>query len=186
MRIRFSILIGAALSVAACDDGFGPQAWDDTPRVFTLFSASRPDLLGQPSAFDAVSLQVVEVEAPSAAGNWDVVLGEQNGQLVLIPAAAFEGQNSRDGIATITGQTFESLTEAPGDTARYSSAPVPIQTGGVYVLRTRRYACSFSSASNFAKLLATAVDAAKGTASFSVVRNPYCNDRSFVPPEEED
>lgn len=148
-----------------------------------LYSASRTDLLGFPSAYDFVNRVVIKVENPGATGTWDVVLaGGAAGPLQLVPAGAFEGQTSRAGIALINGQTFEALTTAPSDTAAFSSQPVTIQTGGVYVVRTRRYACSFSTAVNYAKVKAVAVDPAAGTARFAVVRNPYCNDRSFVPP----
>ena len=183
MRFRFALLIIAAAATAACDDGFGPQPWDATPDTITLFSASRLDLLGQPTAYDFVNRITIRVEQPGTANGWDVLLSGTSA-LQLNPASAFQGQNSRAAIATITNATFDALTEAPGDTASYSTNPITIQTGGVYVVRTRRYACSFSTAVNFAKIKAVSVDAAAGKARFAVVRNPYCNDRSFVPPED--
>lgn len=168
----------------ACDDGLGPQVWDDTPSTFALYSASRPELLGFPSAYDFVNLQPTRIESPGSAGNWDVVLATAGAQLQLIPAGAFEGQTSRAGIATITGQTFANVTSAPSDTAAFSSQPVTLQAGGIYVVRTRRYACSYGTAVNYAKIEVLTVNPAQGTATFNVVRNPYCNDRSFVPPED--
>ena len=183
MRIRLSLLILLAASVAACDDGLGPQPWDATPDTVSLYSASRSELLGYPSAFDFVNLAVIRVESPGSAGSWDVVLAGSAG-LQLVPAGAFEGQDSRAGIAVITGTTFEALTSAPTDTSQYSSQAVALQQGGVYVVRTRRAVCSFSTAVHFAKIKVVSIDAARGVASFAVVRNPDCNDRSFVPPKD--
>lgn len=183
MRLRFALIFLAAVSASACDDDLGIQPWDATPDTIPLFSLSRPDLLGLPSAYDFVNRRQVEVETPGNGGNWDVALGESNGQLQLIPASAFEGQgSSRARIATITGTAFNSLEEAPSDTARYTALPVNLTAGGVYVVRTRRSACGFSSASFFAKIQALTVDNAAGRATFAVVVNPFC-DRSFVPPE---
>jgi len=186
VRFRFSLIFLAAVSASACDDELGIQNWDAQPDTIPLFSLSRPDLLGLPSAYDFVNRRQVEVETPGNGGNWDVALGESNGQLQLIPAAAFSGQTaSRARIATITGTPFASLDEAPSDTTLYTAQPVTLTVGGVYVVRTRRSACSlsFSTASFYAKLQALTVNVADGRATFAVVVNPFC-DRSFVPPDE--
>ncbi|HUP89893.1 MAG TPA: hypothetical protein VM100_11095 [Longimicrobiales bacterium] len=182
MRVRFLLLILAAVASGACDDALGPQAWDATPDTITLYSASRTDLLGFPSGYDFVNRTPIRVEAAGTVGAWDVVLAGTT-TLQLVPAGAFQGNPSRAGIAVITGATFDALKEAPSDTAAFTQQPVTIANGGVYVVRTRRYACSFSTAVNFAKVKVVALDVAAGSARFAVVRNPYCNDRSFVPPE---
>lgn len=184
MLRRFTLILLSAAGLAACDDGLDPDPWNDTPVEVSLYSASRLENLGLPSALDVVSIITLRVENPGTTGNFDVILGTQGSQLVLIPAGALEGQNSRAGVATISGQTFETLETAPDDTAAFSSQPVPITAGGLYVIRSRRFTCSFSSAVNYAKVKVNTVDVAAGAATFSVVRNPYCNDRSFVPPED--
>lgn len=185
MRIRSILILILAAFSAGCDDDLGLEPWNATPDTVSLFSLSRSDLIGLPSGYDFVSRRQVEVETPGSAGNWDVALGGTTSQLVLIPAASFQGQGtSRAAIATITGQSYSALLEAPDDTSRYSSQPVPITTGGVYVIRTRRAACGFSTAVRFGKIHAVSVDPAQGKATFAVVVNPYCNDRSFVPPED--
>ena len=185
MRNRFALILLAVVGLSACEDEFGLQPWDATPQDISLFSLSRSDLLGLPSGYDFVNRRVVEVEQPGAGGNWDVALAGTGTQLQLIPAGAFEGQAaSRVGIAPITGTTYEQLNEAPGDTARYLKGPVNVALGGIYVVRTRRAPCGFGSGVKFGKIKAVAVDAEAGTATFSVVVNPYCNDRSFVPPED--
>jgi len=184
VRIRFLLLLTIVAGLGACSDNLGPQAWNATPDTITLYSASRIDLLGFPSAYDFVNLNLVRLENPGSTGSWDVALtGGPAGPMQLVPASAFEGQTSRAAVATISGQTFEALTSAPSDSAAFVSQPVTIVTGGVYVVRTRRYACSFSTAVNYAKIKALAVDPAAGTARLELVRNPICNDRSFVPPD---
>lgn len=183
-RFRFAVLLLVAASAAACDDQFGVQPWDATPDTITLFSLSRTDLIGKPSAYDFANRRHVEVEQPGSGGNWDFALGGTS-TLELIPAPAFQGQaNSRAAIASIGGTTFEALLEAPADTARYTTQPVTLSPGAVYVVRTRRTACGFSATVKYGKVKAVSVDPVAGSARFAVVVNPYCNDRSFVPPED--
>lgn len=184
MRARLSVLLivtAAALS-AACNDTLGVQPWNDVPDTTTLYTASRIDLMGQPSAYDFANLTPVRVEASGAADNWDVVV-TGTGQLQLTPAGAFEGQTSRAGIATISGTSFADLKDAPSDTAAYSANPVNVTAGGVYVIRSRRVACSFTTDVYYAKVTAVTVDATRGLVTFAFVRNPYCGNRSFVPPK---
>lgn len=183
MRIKLAMILTAAMVLAACSDPLGPQPWDATPDTVSLFTASRPDLLGFPSAYDFVNLTPVRIEATSAPGNWDLAVTGQ-GPLQFVPAGAFQGQTSRAGIATITNSTFEALAKAPTDTAAFTSQPVTLTQGGVYVVRSRRAPCSFSTAVHYAKVKVVSIDAASGLVRFAVVRNPYCNDRSFVPPTD--
>ncbi len=49
-RIFFLPLV--VVAAAACNDTTGTVAWSDVPDTVTLYSASRADLLGHPSAFD--------------------------------------------------------------------------------------------------------------------------------------
>ena len=183
MRYRFTLLLVIAAALGACDDDLSLGTWDATPDTIALFSLSRPDGLGFPSAYDFSTRRVVEVETPGATSNWDVALADVSTALQLIPAGAFEGQSSRAAIATIQGQSFDDLTEAPADTARFTAQPVTLQQGGVYVVRTRRVACGFSTAVHYAKILAVTLDPVAGIATFAVVANPLCNDRSFIPPD---
>lgn len=184
MRVRSLLILLAAVASAACNDTLGVQPWNDVPDTTNLFSASRADFIGLPSAYDFANITPVRIEAAGAAGNWDVVLTEANGQLQLTPAGAFEGQQtSRAGIATITGKTFADLKEAPSDTSQYSHGPVTLTQGGIYVVRSRVVACSFTTSVYYSKLVALTVDATNGQARFAFVRNPYCGNRSFVPPK---
>lgn len=186
MRFNHFLLISVlGMTGAACGDGFGPRLWDATPDTVLIYSLSRPELLGLPSAYDAIQLRRVLVENPVATGTWDIALGEQNGQFVMLPAAVLTGVTSRAGIATIGGGALEAVREAPADTTRFSTVPVPIQPGTIYVLRTRREQCpGFGNGVRYAKLHALSIDETAGAFRFAIVRNPYCNDRALIPPEE--
>lgn len=183
---RLLVIAAAVLPLVACEDDLGLDEWTATVDTTTLYSLSREDLLGRPSAYDFVNHFLVEVESPGATGNWDVALRHEGNQLVLVPAGAFEGQTSRAGLALITGTTFEELREAPGDTARYLSTPAFVQPGQVYALRTRRATCSFTTAVRFGKMKIIAVDPTAGTVTFASTVNPFCNERLLIPQDPDD
>jgi hypothetical protein len=171
-------------AAAACDDGLGPQFWDPTPDTTAVYSLSRPELIGQPSAYDFVSLRRVVIEAAGETGNWDVALGEEGGVFKLYPSGSLPGISSRAGIATTTSATLEGLERAPGDTAAYSRVPITAQIGTVYAVRSRTASCvGFGSGTYYGKFMILSIDPAVGSALIAAVRNPYCNDRSLIPPE---
>jgi hypothetical protein len=188
VRRQYSwIPLVAVLTAAACDDPFGPQLWDATPASMTLYSASRAEYVGLVSAVDVVSQPVspVAIEAPGATGNWDfVLLDGPDGLMFSSSSEAFEGAPTGARIAVITNTSFLDVTEAPSDTAAYSRGPVPLRTDVVYVIRSRRAGCGFTSGVRYAKLQPIEVDPVAGTFRFAIVRNPYCEVRSLVPPEE--
>jgi hypothetical protein len=183
-RSRQWLVLAVVLAVTACDDPFGPQLWDGTPVAMTLYSASRAEYTGLVSALDLVAQPVsaVSIEAPGALGNWDVVLLDGPDGLVLATSTAFEGAPAGGRIAMLPNRTFLEVTEAPSDTAAYSAGPVPLRTDAVYVIRSRRASCGFSSGVRYAKVQPIEVDRARGIFRFAVSRNPYCEDRSLVPP----
>ena len=173
------------LVLGACsEDPLGNQDWVAVPDSVTLFSVSRTELVGLPSAFDFVNGIRIPVEQPGATGQWDVALGDEDGALVLIPAVAFPGISSRARVGLLEDQGFDDLTRAPGDSAAYSGEPVPVREGGVYVIRTRRAACQFfGSGSYYAKAEVLEVDQAGGSVTFRTIRNPNCGDRDLIPPD---
>jgi hypothetical protein len=179
----------AVLIVAACDDPFGPQRWDATPDTVTLFSASRAEYIGRVSAVDIVSQPFVSplpIEAPGLTGNWDFALTDSDGGLSLVPASAFAGLESRARIGVLPNSTLEEVMQAPRDTTEFGVAALPLVAGSVYIVRSRRASCFGGSASGFryAKLRPVEINVAAGTFRFEIVRNPICDNRSFVPPEE--
>jgi hypothetical protein len=170
---------------AACQDPYGPRFWSAAPVEVGLYSVSRLEYTGLPSALDVVSDPVrgVAIEVAGATGNWDLVLADgQASGLVLLPAAEIDNQ-SRARIAVLRNVDFLDVREAPRDTALYSAGPVPLETGVIYVVRSRRGPCGFTTGYRYAKMMPVGVDHASGLARFAVVRNPYCDDRSFVPPD---
>jgi hypothetical protein len=172
------------LLLAACEDEF-KQEWTAFPDTVELFSLSRPELLGRPSAYDFVPPGIpIAVENPAATGNWDVALTDQGGTLAFVPAGVF-GVNSRAGIATITAATtLEELEEAPSDTTAFKSTAIPIQLGKIYVVRTRRADCGFGSFGvRYAKFEAIEVNVPEGKLRFRTIANPYCNNRNLIPPD---
>ena len=175
------------LIVSACDDPFGPSIWDDTPQDMLIYSASRAEYIGLVSAVDIATTTAVlalPIEAPGLTGNWDFALTDHNGGLALVPASAFAGLESRARIGVDSVRAFENVTEAMRDTALYTVDPVPVELDKVYIVRSRRASCGVSSGYRYAKLRPTVINVAAGTLEFEIVRNPYCDNRSFVPPEE--
>jgi hypothetical protein len=175
-----------ALTVTACEDPYGPQLWNPAPMTVTVYSASRTEYTGLVSAFDLAAEPVmpISIEAPGATGNWDFVLVDQQNGLALLAGGALEGLTSRARIAVLPNTSFLDLREAPRDTALYSAGPVPLQQGAVYVMRSRRTSCGYTSGHRYAKMQPLEIDVARGIARMAIVRNPYCDDRSLVPPEQ--
>jgi hypothetical protein len=187
LRLQQAVgLFALPLLFAACNDDFGPGDWSAVPDTTVLYSASRPEHLRRPSAFDFVSLARVAIEGSAATGAWDFVVLEDDGGFVMVPEGALLGTTSRAGIATTTESTLEAVRTAPNDTAAFRRVPVAIQEGAVYIMRSRRTTCSFfGSGVYYAKIRALEVNAAAGTFEFEVVRNPNCNDRDLIPPDDD-
>jgi hypothetical protein len=183
------VVAGACLAIgtaalSACGDGLGPQFWDPTPDTTVIYSVSRPELIGRPSAYDFVSLRRVVIETAGETGQWDMALGEDGSTFKLYPSGSFNGISSRAGIATTTEASLEALARAPGDSSAYSRTPITIQVGTVYAIRSRTASCSgFGSGTYYGKFQVISVDAAAGAARIAAVRNPYCNNRDLIPPE---
>ncbi|CAN5771414.1 hypothetical protein BH23GEM10_BH23GEM10_06160 [soil metagenome] len=175
-----------AVVLGACGDSTAPAFWDATPDTLLMYSASVPEYIGFRSALDVVALPVraVPIEASGATGQWDVALVNDGGSLALVAASAFEGLSSRSAVAVLDGAVFADVDRAPSDTSADTTQPVPLRSNAVYIIRSRRGQCGFTSGSRYAKLHPIEIDVAAGTFRFSIVRNPYCDDRSFVPPEQ--
>jgi len=179
-RVFFLPLVVAA---AACNDNTGPVAWSDLPDTVTLYSASRANLLGQPSGFDFTVPRTVVVESASEAQNFDFLLADQAGTFSLIPSGKVLGSANRAGLARVTADSLHAIRKAPSDTAAFvQSAAVPIHVGDFFVARSRRVSCVLTTGSYYAKLQIVAVSPDSGTVHMAVARNPYCGDTSLVPP----
>lgn len=184
LRIAIPCLV-AATALAGCGDDFDFGAWSAVPDTTVIYSASRPELIRQPSAYDVVNLVRVAIEGGGATGNWDFALLERDGSFVMAPERVLTGSDSRAGIALSSETMLDAVREAPGDTASFTREAVPIQEGAIYIMRSRRASCfTFGTGVYYAKLKALEVDPASGTFRFAIVRNPNCNDRALIPPED--
>jgi hypothetical protein len=177
-------LLAALLPLAACDDPFANQPWDATPATLTLYSVSRDEYVGMPSALDLVTLRAVAVEETGGAESWDFLLAEQDGAVMFVPSIVVPGTTTRSAIGEADESTLAAVTRAPGDSASYTRSPLPISEGAIYVLRSRRTVCGYVRGSHYGKMEVVALDAARGIVEVAVVRNPYCDDRDLVPPED--
>jgi hypothetical protein len=179
-------LIPLVALLAACDDPFGPRFWSPAAETVALFSISRTEYTGMVSAVDLVAdpVRAVPIEAPGATGNWDFALADPatGSGLVLVPAGELTGVDARSRIAVLRGVNFLDVAEAPRDTMAYSAGPVALEAGVVYVVRSRRGPCGFTTGHRYAKMLPVEIDVARGIARLAIIRNPYCDDRSLIPP----
>jgi hypothetical protein len=180
LRRRYLVPI-LALAVAACEDPFALEPFPNVADTTTLYSVSRPELLGLPSAFDfAQGPRRVVVESATELGIWDILLAEEGGSFQLVPQGAVLDPSSRAGIAVDSVRAFDEIVSAAADTAAYTRhAAVPLTLGNVYVIRTRvRGTCVF-----YAKLEPIALDAGIGSMEFRFVFNPNCANRDLSAPD---
>ena len=186
-RRRLGPVVAAAAAVAlttlpACDDDPFAVRWGENPDTVRLYALSRaePNLF---SGFDFHARVPVIVEGLAAAGSFDVAVDTAGGQFVWLPPGAL-GITSSAGLATLPGETFESAVRAPADTALYATrAPLPINAGTTYAVRTRAHAGLFgASCIYYGKLEPLAVDVGAGWVVFQFDVSPACNNRDLVPP----
>ena len=143
---------------------------------------ARPEL-NLEAAYDFHNERRIRVEAANATGTWDLALDTRDGQLVLLPPGAL-GITSKAGVAVIPGLDFADVLDAPEDTAAYSKlAPVAVESGTVYVVKTSQSPGIFGTAcSYYAKLEPLVIDVEGGTLTFIVETSPVCNSRRLIPP----
>ncbi len=188
MRRRRSTWLAAFLvgvTLAGCDEGFPRRSFSTVPDTVSLFSLSRLEHIGLPSAYTFAAgvqfPQAVIVEAPDNTGQWDVAVVDEATGLALAPAGFFPAISVRPALARIAGETLESLERAPGDEDAYNdSTPELAAPGDLFVVRTRQVGrCVY-----FAKLEILEADDVDGSLTFHFIANPNCNDRVMVPPED--
>jgi hypothetical protein len=186
-HVRFYAVPLFALSIAltsACDDPTGFQV-DPLLTTDTIEIAAPNETVTLPSALDVSSGSGVigggrYPEQQSDAGQWDLALRRVDGELVFVPAGAL-GFNERAGITEpIAGTTFEDLREAPPSSAFIDDAPVVVELGAVYAVRSRALPCGFGADGQYAKIQPLEVDAASGRILVQVTTNERCGDLRLV------
>jgi hypothetical protein len=185
VKIRmFGILAGVALVLSACGDDPFVVRWEELPLEAVLYSLDRDAAdIPRASAFHMLERRGVIVEDPQAQGRWDFAVERQGDGMVLLPPRAL-GVISRAGIAAIPQVRFEDVIEAPRDTLAYSmEAPVPVQMGTIYVIRTHQQPGFFGQICHFyGKVEPLEIDLEAGTLRILHDVSPDCNNRSLVPP----
>lgn len=156
--------------------------WTPIEDTVSLYSLARPEYVDLPSAFDFYSrrLVVVELPKPGNPADFDVALSEGAGEFVMLPAGLFATFDIEPGIAVMpAGEVFDELAEAPRE-GYVTDAPVVLEVGRVYAVRTRR---AGGGCARYAKFEILELDP-QGLAEFRQVRNNLCNDRELIPPED--
>ena len=182
--MRKFLVVGLCVAAAGCSDPVRPTPWLAIPDTVVLYSASRAEYTGMPSAYDFFRNESRRIEAPGNTGNWDAVLLEQGGSLVLAPADILPNVSSRAALAEVTATSLADIERAPSDTAQFKRTPVAVSAGKFFVARSRRDQCGFAGGSRYSKLKIISTDPAAGTIQFEVIHNPTCEDRSLIPPED--
>jgi hypothetical protein len=189
IRMRRALLPAVfPLLLVGCDDEID-NSWPGGALVDTvsMFSLSRPELIGRASAFDfataAPLARPVIVEDVQAGGSWDFALVDQAPGFALVPSSAFAGFDARVGIAPMTGTGFDALAEAPRDSAAYRRTAVPVELGRVYVVRSHRVQYGFGQAYFFGKMEVLEINMQAGSIRFRYTINPIGNDRRLIPPD---
>jgi hypothetical protein len=174
-----ALIVGLTVPFGGCDDNLD-FPWFDLPDTITLYSLARPEYIGMASAVDVIGKQLFAVESPATPpSSFDIALTEIDGEFVLLPAGVFEAFDIEPGIAVdSSGKTFDELKLAPRD-GYVTDAPVPLRTGRIYAIKTRR---DFQGCSRYGKLEALRLDA-DGSAELVLLRNTNCNDRELDPPD---
>ncbi len=176
------VLVLLAIVLSACDDDPFRIPWEESPGETVLYALDRQEL-NRPSAYNMFERIRVVVESAGSQNRWDFALDRQDGQLVLLPPT-YLGVTSRAGIAVVPGAEYDDVREAPADTAAFvTNAPVPVERGTVYVVRTFDQSGRFGERCNYyGRLEPLEIDVEAGTLLFKHDTSPECNNRRLVPP----
>ncbi len=183
--VRFSVFllaIAAAALISGCNDNTSLYSWTGAPDTVTIASASRTELAGLGSGYDVTNRSTVIIERLGDGQSWDFALTEQGGGFFLSPLGAFFGQSLRSGIDKTSYPDLTSVKSAPTDSASYAQVTsVPAVPGTVYIIRSRRVSCLYTTGSYYAKMQVISIDSLMGTMKFALVQNPNCGDTSLTP-----
>lgn len=175
------VTLSAGLATCGGDPFIFP--WELNPDTVLLYSLARPEL-NLEAAYSFNDRRKVRVEAATATGTWDVAVDTRGGQLVFLPPGAL-GISSKASVAALPGLSFADLQDAPEDTAAYSRfAPVPVEMGTLYVVKTSQSPGIFGRlCSYYAKLEPLVIDVEGGTLTFVFDASPVCNSLRLIPPD---
>ena len=175
------VLAAAWLLAPGCGDDPYQLDWVQGYDTLELYSRENPRP-GLENAFDFVNLDAVVLEALGATGNWDVAVGGDAGGLTLLPTGALSVETTA-GIKRVPG-TLEDVLRAPQDSTEYERlAPVPLELGSTYIIRTRVHSDAYGETTCifFAKMEPLAIDLENLLVRFVYGANPNCGDTSLTP-----
>lgn len=182
MRFRYlallaSMFVGAPL-LSACDDNglLGTLLLSPDTAVIglpggTVAEGSAIDIVRSAGDFDLVR----NPELVTDAEQWDLALRRTPTGLAFLPFTPVASSLRGAGIATTT-RAFDAIDKAPRGNSSYSSQPVAVTAGGVYLLRSRQFSTSGLLCVKYARLRVVEVNEAAGTVRFAIVINEGCDD----------
>ncbi|HSD32593.1 MAG TPA: hypothetical protein VLB49_11830 [Gemmatimonadales bacterium] len=172
-----SLLVVAALLVAACSDnaGLGNANIPNVVDTISLYALDRTPI-ALPSGFVIKGNSVVRTDL---VGGFDFAFNiTAAGQPVLLPTGALDL-----GVASgvqVQGASFEALTLAP--TSRYvDSLPVPIDSGTVAVVRSRPVSDFCGVVYYYGKVEVLAIDPTARRVDLQILTDQNCGFRGLEP-----
>lgn len=178
----------AALVTFGCgsDDFLAPLPTQ--PREATLFDFFGP-IIERPAAFDLatgpgpirsdLTSQFDFVFAITRPGDAGCFSGLAAGEPVFLPRGCFDALDAESGLMRST-RAFEEVVTASGTAEDYvRDTAVPVDSGAVYVLRSRPNPTISSTCRLYLKLEVLSIEPATGALAFRFLWNPNCNLRNL-------
>ncbi len=183
MRAALLLVIALLPILSACGEDPFLFRWDLDPLEDELFALDREEL-NRPAGFNMLEARRIVVESAQSQGAWDFAVERISGKLHLLPPAVLGIPNGA-AIIEIPGVRYEDVTEAPSDTTRYvKDAPVPINPGSIYLIRTHEQTGSLGQRCFFyGRVEPLEVDVVRGVFRFKHDTSPDCNNRNLIPPD---
>ena len=190
---RLARPLGGLLLVLAMVPFGGCEAYDPSWLVqvdsAALYSLARTEYIGRAGGYDFARSRtqgggavVVERADPANQFEFDFAVTEVGGEFVALPAGLFEGHDIQPGIKRdSTGVAFDEWELAPRD-GYITDEPVPLETGALYAVRSRRNV--FDGCTHYGKFEVLELDP-DGVVRIQAVRNHLCNDRELIPPDDD-
>jgi hypothetical protein len=174
-------VVSVAVGVTGCGD---PTAGFFEPQIVTgsfEIAVARPGTINVPSALSVVVQQATIEgarfpERSVHAGQWEILLSQEGGQLFFNSASSFGFQSRAAITLPLTGRTFGDVRDVPSGAVFQADAPVPVEQGSVYVVRSREFGIGGSVCLQYAKIQPTEVDPTAGTVRVQVATNGRCYD----------
>lgn len=174
--VFLALLSAATAGLAGCDDPLSSRRLPvpDEPSEATLVSLE-DGTLRDPSAFDVTGPAPVRTDQTS---EWDFLLDRSAaGSLQFSPRNVVLDTDSPAGLQRVES-SFEELTVAP-ESGYVTDEPVPVESGAVYVARSRPDPNVRITCFRFLKLEVLSVDPGAGRVTFRHLGNPNCGRRTL-------